>query len=141
MWWTQDRPGAEHLVVHLLPLMLVRSLGPNSKDADVKRMHGCVTLFASVQPFWCRVWNAMCATKGIYPRLLCYAVTSKFTLACAWLSDYLCGYLPLRSRHKKILLRLRKALLLLDFEDESSDSLRALLLRLVDTYRDGVSSQ
>ncbi|CAB1097831.1 unnamed protein product [Ectocarpus sp. CCAP 1310/34] len=64
MWWTQDRPGAEHLVVHLIPVMLVRSLSPDAKEADVKRMH---------------------AVKG--------------------------------------------ALLLLDFEDESSDSLRALLLR------------
>ncbi|CAM9609122.1 unnamed protein product, partial [Hapterophycus canaliculatus] len=68
-WWTQDRPGAEHLVVHLLPVMLVRSLGPSAKEADVKRMYG-----------------------------------------------------------------IRKALLLLDFEDESSDSLRALLLRSVDPY-------
>ncbi|CAM9531234.1 unnamed protein product [Ectocarpus fasciculatus] len=64
MWWTQDRPGAEHLVVHLIPVMLVRSLSPDAKEADVKRMHG-----------------------------------------------------------------LKGALLLLDFEDESSDSLRALLLR------------
>ncbi|CAN0076673.1 unnamed protein product, partial [Ectocarpus sp. 12 AP-2014] len=64
MWWTQDRPGAEHLVVHLIPVMLVRSLSPDAKEADVKRMHG-----------------------------------------------------------------LKGALLLLDFEDETSDSLRALLLR------------
>lgn len=40
MWWTQDRPGAEHLVVHLIPVMLVRSLSPDAKEADVKRMHG-----------------------------------------------------------------------------------------------------
>ncbi|CAM9742427.1 unnamed protein product, partial [Pylaiella littoralis] len=64
MWWTQERPGAEHLVSRLLPMMLVRSVDVDAKEADVKRMFG-----------------------------------------------------------------LRAALLLLDFEDESGDSLRGLLLR------------
>lgn len=40
MWWTQERPGAEHLVSCLLPVMLVRSLDLDAKEADVKRMHG-----------------------------------------------------------------------------------------------------
>lgn len=40
MWWVQERPGGEHLVTQLLPLMLVRSLDADAKEADVKRMHG-----------------------------------------------------------------------------------------------------
>lgn len=42
MWWAQERPGAEHLVSCLLPVMLVRSLDLDAKEADVKRMHGYV---------------------------------------------------------------------------------------------------
>ena len=40
MWWTQERSGGEHLVAQLLPLMLVRSLDVDAKEADVKRMYG-----------------------------------------------------------------------------------------------------
>lgn len=40
MWWTQERPGGEHLVAQLLPLMLVRSIDEDAKEADVKRMYG-----------------------------------------------------------------------------------------------------
>lgn len=42
MWWTQERPGGEHLVTQLLPLMLVRSLEEHAKEADVKRVFGRV---------------------------------------------------------------------------------------------------
>lgn len=44
MWWTQERPGAEHLVSRLLPMMLVRSVDVDAKEADVKRMFGCVSI-------------------------------------------------------------------------------------------------
>ncbi|CAN0413140.1 unnamed protein product, partial [Discosporangium mesarthrocarpum] len=64
MWWVSERPGAEHLVTQLLPLLLVRSLGEEAREADVKRVYS-----------------------------------------------------------------VRGALILLDFDDESSDDLRALLLR------------
>lgn len=42
MWWTQGRPGGEHLVTQLLPLMLARSLDEDAKEADVKRVYGYV---------------------------------------------------------------------------------------------------
>ncbi|CAN0001299.1 unnamed protein product, partial [Choristocarpus tenellus] len=38
-WWVAERPGGEHLVAQLLPLMLVRSLEEGAREVDVKRVY------------------------------------------------------------------------------------------------------
>lgn len=39
IWWTREEEGAENLITQLIPFLLITSLGPNSLDADVKRVY------------------------------------------------------------------------------------------------------
>lgn len=84
MWWTQERPGAEHLVSRLLPMMLVRSVDVDAKEADVKRMFGCayVHMYTAVH-----IDAMVSATAGFARSYLHRASVGVFVPVCAYVSD------------------------------------------------------